>query len=408
MAWLFANAGYRVGIAHCNFGLRGAAADADEVLVGDLSDALDVPFYRTSFPTAEYARERGISIQMAAREMRYDWFETIRDTQGYDYIAIAQHQSDSTETVLLNLVRGTGLAGLGGIRPRRGRIIRPLLFLSGEEVAGAVQQLGLAYRDDESNFSTKYARNKLRLTVIPKLKELNPELERTFAANIARFSAAYDVLQQHVDALRERLFEPSGPSEWAISVAKLMELHPQQLLLFELFRPFHFSERILGDLTRALAGGMPGKQYESPTHVLHLDRNRLLLTPAGRQQTAPIHWAALQGDVQWANYRFKATLTDDTTIQPLPYTAQFDADKLIFPLQIRSWQPGDAFPPLGMMGTKKLSDFFVSLKIPRYKKQEIPLVINGNGDILWVVPYRISDRYKITGVTKKVLTLACN
>ena len=408
MAQLFVQAGYRVAIAHCNFGLRGEASDADEALVADLAGTLGVPFYRTSFQTAAYARAHGVSVQMAARELRYDWFEAIRAEQGYDYIAIAQHQNDTTETVLLNLVRGTGLAGLRGIRPKRGRIIRPLLFLTAEEVAAAVAVLQLEYRDDESNFSTKYARNKIRLEVIPKLKELNPGLERTVVASIGRFSAAYQVVQQYVEELRNRLFIKGEGQEWVIPLPGLLELAPREMLLFELFRPYHFSEAVLADLNRALEHGMPGKRYESVSHVLHVDRNCLLLAPVRQVEAEPVFWQEHAGGVRWSGIGFSARMGANEGIRPLPYTGQFDAESVVFPLQIRSWRQGDVFHPLGMAGSKKLSDFFVSLKIPRYKKHRVPVVVNGNGDILWVAPYRISDRYKITTETKKVLTLACD
>ncbi len=408
MATLFVQAGYRVGIAHCNFGLRGEASDADEALVRNLAREFEVPFYRAAFPTADYAKQQGISIQMAARELRYEWFETTRATQGYDYIAVAQHQSDSTETVLLNLVRGTGLAGLGGIQPKRGRIIRPLLFLTGAEVTEAVAQLGLAYRDDESNYATKYARNKIRLEVVPRLKELNPELDRTFGANMTHFAAAYEVVRHHVEQLRNELFKPLNPTSWTIPIDLLLALQPQQFLLYELFRPFHFTDAVLRDLAGALPGSIPGKQFASPTHVLHVDRGQLILVPAGESDGKSAVLESPEAGVRWANYHFKATLTDDVAIHPHPHAVQLDADKLIFPLEIRSWQRGDVFRPLGMKGTRKLSDFFISLKIPRYQKQEVPLVVNGNGDILWVAPYRMADHYKISAITKKVLTLACN
>lgn len=407
MAHLFAEAGYPVGIAHCNFRLRGNDSDADEVFVSALADRLGIPFHTKAFDTAAYASQQGISIQMAARDLRYQWFEEIRAECGYDYIAIAQHQNDNTETVLLNLVRGTGLAGLGGIHPKRGCLIRPLLFLSGAEVGAQVEQLGLEYREDESNFSTKYARNKIRLAVVPVLKTLNPDLERTFTANISRFSAAYEVLQTYIDELRSQLFEQHNALEWHISIAGLTSRHANLFVWYELFRPFGFSETVLGDLMNVLPDGLPGKRFESNTHVLHLDRDKLILMAIETQARTAVFLETPGAEVQWHDYHFQSGLTTDTTVRAEPYMAQYDANRLIFPLQIRSWQPGDTFRPLGMNGNKKLSDLFVSLKIPRYRKKDVPVVVNGNGDIIWVAPYRISDCYKITDKTKKVFTLAC-
>lgn len=409
MCHLFAGAGYTIGIAHCNFQLRGADSDADEALVNRLARQLEVPFYTAAFDTAEHARAYGISIQMAARDLRYDWLETIRASQGYDHIAIAQHQNDHLETLLLNLVRGTGLSGLRGIRPKRGRIIRPLLFLTAEEVAAEVARRGLEYRDDASNFSTKYARNKIRLEVIPKLKELNPALERTMAADIARFTDAHAVVQRYVAALRDRLFVPErreGGQEWHIPIAELAALQPQRFLLYELFRPYGFTESVLADLADALPG-IPGKQFFSPSHALYVDRHVVVLKPL--DERSGVDEALINesgGSVNWGGHRFEAGFAADTSVRTDPHIAQFDADRLVFPLRIRSWRTGDAFHPLGMNGRKKLSDFFVSLKIPLHDKHRIPVVVNGNGDIIWVAPYRIDNRYKITAETKKVFTLA--
>ena len=406
MVHLFATSGYAFGIAHGNFGLRGAASDADEALVTALAESLDVPFFVTRFDTEPYARQHGISVQMAARELRYTWFEHLRVTQGYDYIAVAQHRNDHVETLLLNLVRGTGLAGLQGIKPKRDRILRPMLFLSTEEIVGYVQKYQLEYRDDASNFSTKYARNKIRLEVIPTLKELNPNLEATLAKNMALFSDAYRVVQMHTEQLRAQLFVEHRAGEWHIPVSGLKALHPQLFLLYALFEPYGFTEAVLNDLAGSWRG-TPGKRFESPSHVLYLDRTEVVLLP---QPSAYDEVATLEkaGDrVKWGEYHFESLGTTATPINTEAHVAQFDADRLVFPLSIRAWKRGDVFRPLGMEGQKKLSDLFVSLKIPVYRKHTVPVVTNGNGDIVWVAPYRMDDRYKITAKTKKVITLVC-
>lgn len=405
MTHLFAHAGYTIGIAHCNFKLRGADADADEALVNGLAQQLEVPFYTTSFDTEAYAGRHSVSIQMAARDLRYEWLETIRASQGYDYIAVAQHQNDHVETLLLNLVRGTGLSGLRGIQPKRGRIIRPLLFLTVEEVTAEVERQALEYRDDASNFSTKYARNKIRLDVIPHLKELNPALERTMAASMVHFADAHAVLLRYVAGLRNGLFVAKGVDQWHIATAELMALDPQLFLLYELFRPYGFTEAVLSDLAETLPG-IPGKQFFSPSHVLYIDRQIVVLkrSEIRVEEVATILDAG--ESVCWGGRCFESGWSTDTTIRVETDIAQFDADRIVFPLQIRSWRTADAFHPLGMKGSKKLSDFFVSLKIPVYHKHRIPVVLNGNGDIIWVAPYRMDNRYKITGKTKKVFTLA--
>ncbi len=406
MAHLFADAGYAIGIAHCNFQLRGDESDADEALVCQLAKRLDVPLYVTRFDTRSHAKQRGISTQMAARELRYDWFETIRASQGYDYLAVAQHQNDHIETLLLNLVRGTGLAGLRGIHAKRDTIIRPLRFLRADEIAEYVHRRGLGYRDDLSNFSTDYARNKIRLEVVPRLKELNPDLENVAARSMARFADAYAILQGHVAQLRSQLFFEDGGGNWRIPIADLTALEPQVFLLYELFSPFGFTEAVLTDLAKALPAAS-GKQFNSSTHRLYVDREDVLLVPIMATDNGVATIGKAGDDTQWGKYRFESSVSADRTIRREPNMAQFDADKIVFPLCIRAWQEGDSFVPLGMKGHKKLSDFFVSLKIPVYRKHSIPIVVNGNGDIIWVAPYRMDDGYKIVGGTKKVLTLAC-
>ncbi|MFC3196737.1 tRNA lysidine(34) synthetase TilS [Parapedobacter deserti] len=406
MAHLFAEAGYSIGIAHCNFRLRGIESDADQALVYELARQLDVPFFTKGFDTAIHAQSQGISIQMAARDLRYEWFELIRATGGYDYIAVGQHRNDHVETLLLNLVRGTGLAGLRGIRPKRDRIIRPLLFLDAEEVATYVQERQLAYRDDSSNLSTKYARNKIRMEVIPRLKELNPDLERAVSESMERLANAHSVLQEYVAQLRCQLLARRSDQEWHIPIDGLLALNPRRFLMYELLRPFGFSEAVLGDLERALPG-TSGKRFSSARYVIHVDRDVLILRTMEMEESTVATVQNAGDTVSWCEYRFESGWSTDTAVRSDAHMAQLDASKVIFPVRIRAWQEGDAFQPLGMGGRKKLSDLFVSLKIPVHRKHKVPVVVNGNGDILWVVPYRIDDRYKITAKTKKVFTLAC-
>ncbi len=406
MCRLFADAGYPFGIAHCNFKLRGGDSDADEAFVSNLARTYQVPFFSTSFDTIRYAADRRVSVQMAARELRYQWFETVRAENGFRGIALAHHQNDVVETMLLNMVRGTGIAGLHGILPKRDRLIRPLLFLKGSEVEEAVCALGLPYRDDLSNFSTKYARNKLRLEVIPLLKELNPVLEDTFMTNSIRFAEVELVLQQYVTDLRKKLFQDTGSGGYRIPLRDLRRLQPVHTLLFELFRPFGFSAAVLNDLAAAFSG-VPGKRFLSGSHQLVIDREMLLLSPLTAHRPDSVWIEVPDSCVTWGENTFCIREAPDQEIAPGPgvYAVKLDAANIRYPLCIRSWKQGDVFRPLGMQGKKKLSDFFVNLKIPVPEKPRVPVVENGNGDIIWVVPYRIDDRYKITGETKKVLIL---
>ncbi|HMR20109.1 MAG TPA: tRNA lysidine(34) synthetase TilS [Sphingobacterium sp.] len=402
MLWLFHSSGIYIEVAHCNFSLRGSESDADEQLVRDYCITLGVPLHVKRFDTEAFANENKISIQMAARELRYKWFEELAMEVDCDVIAIAQHKNDHVETVLLNLVRGTGLVGLQGILPKRGRIIRPLLFLDSKEITTAVQQLGMAYRDDASNFSTKYARNKIRLDIIPQFEEIHPRFIDMMEENIARFQDANAVLQLLVTDLRGKLFIPNGPDRWAIDKSNLLD--KDLALLYYLFEPFGFTTAVLKDLKNAL-GKESGRLFESSTHQLLLDRETIFLqpTPPATEQSLRVDDGCTEA--YWQHATFQLLVSDDTTIVRDASIAKLDRDKLIFPLRVRNWREGDYFHPLGMKGKKKLSDFFIDKKISLFDKKNIPIWLNGNGDILWVGGHQIDDRYKITENTQKVLTL---
>lgn len=406
MAHLFNEAKLNFGIAHCNFGLRGKESDDDETFVRELASAFNVPFITVRFATAAFSEENRISIQMAARELRYNWFEEMRIQYGYQYIAVAHHQSDATETILLNLVRGTGISGLHGIRPKRINIIRPLLFLSSEEIKEHVSSNNIQFREDSSNSSVKYARNKIRLNVIPHLRELNPGLDETFASNSRRFEDIEEFLNIHAGSLRRTLFEAGKQGETYIPIGKLKGLTPLKLLLFELFKPYNFEEPVLDDLVQAW-DGQSGKKFESPTHTLLLDRQRLILKSNERPETHEVLIEEHENAIQWKHLYFKSRYetTHGLTIPTRHEIAFFDADLLQFPLKLRLWKKGDFFYPFGMKGKKKVSDLFTSLKLSLFSKENVPVLENGNGDILWIVGFRTDDRYKITPPTNRVFIL---
>src|SRR5690606_14146920 len=275
MAHLFITSGYTCIIAHCNFQLREGEADLDEQLVGTFAQQHKVPFFARHFQTTDYAQQHGLSIQMSADELRYSWFEKLRVQQDARWIAIAQHQDDHIETVLLNLARGTGLLGLQGILPKRGEIIRPLLRFSSEEITTGVQQLQIPFRDDQSNFSTKYARNKVRLEIMPKFREITPEFDGIMRENIVHFQEAYDLLQSFVLPIREELFVLQD-NRVRISKQKLEPYIQRLPLLFELFKPYGFSKTVLSDLQEHWRGES-GKIFHSPHYELLLDRNDIWL-----------------------------------------------------------------------------------------------------------------------------------
>ena len=406
MAHYFKQSAFNFGIAHCNFSLRGKESEAEEQFTATLAAEMDIAFYSTIFDTRGYASENGISLQMAARDLRYQWLEEIRADFGYQYISLAHHQNDTVETMLLNLTRGTGIAGLHGIRPKRNKLIRPLLFLNRNEIDEIVVNENIAFRDDTSNGSTKYARNKIRLKVIPVLKELNPQLENTFLKNAKRFSEMEIILQQKTDKLKQELFQQSKNGEITISIKKISELHPIDLLMFSLFSAFNFTEAVLGDLKKGLKN-QSGKIFESISHQITIDRENLFLCPIAKGYESEEILIDLDGEISWNGNHFKSELLPVSAFRNKTNNniVQLDYHLLVLPLKMRSWRNGDYFYPFGMKGRKKLSNFFIEQKIPLVRKEKIGVLENGNGDILWIAGLRPDSRYKITSKTEKIFIL---
>lgn len=404
MAYLFIQAGYSCILAHCNFHLRAEASDMDEALVVDFAKQYNTPCLVAHFDTELYAKTHKISTQMAARELRYRWFEEIRLEQHAQVIAVAQHQNDHVETLLLNLTRVTGLQGLQGILPKREKIIRPILFLSANEVAAAVQAAHIPYRDDQSNFSNKYARNKIRLEIIPKFKEIQPDFEEVLTRSISHFQESYALLNYFVNPLRKQLFQEEAKGQLRIDKIALAAYLPVQGLLFELFKPYGFSAEVLDDLKRCW-NQESGRLFESTTHKLLLDRESLWLAErvADSMESRTINLDDKL--IAFGGYQFTLATTADCSVEPSSYSIKVDLARLQFPLLLRFWQEGDYFIPLGMQGKKKLSDFFIGQKLNLFEKAAVPILVNGNGEIIWLVGHRLDNRYKITEKTQKVFTL---
>lgn len=401
LVYLLKAAGINFAIAHCNFQLRGDESTRDQEFCHHLALQMGVPFHCILFDTLAYAAEQKVSTQMAARQLRYDWFEQLRQQNGYDVIALAHHQNDAIETILLNLTRGTGIAGMHGILPKNGLLVRPLLFLSRDEIQCIMEDNGIAYVEDSSNASAKYARNKIRLEVIPKLKELNPALEQTFENNLQRFRELEILLDDKITQLKIALFEVCD-HELSISLAGLKQLKPQRILLYHLLEEYGFNETIISDLILAL-DKHPGRVFESAGYRLTVDRDKIIINKKNVQKYLPVQIPGADHLVNYGNYRL-SILHDDSPlmIKNNPMAVSVDSDLLEYPLTLRPWQQGDYFCPLGMAGRKKISDYFISQKIPLNKKHEIPLLVNGNGELIWVAGYRPDERYKVNDNTKKV------
>jgi tRNA(Ile)-lysidine synthase len=400
MAHLLKAAGYNFSIAHCNFQLRGDDALSDQEFCKNLAQQLGVPFYTINFDTTDYAASHKISIQMAARNLRYQWFQQVKQQHGYDAITLAHHQNDTIETILLNLTRGTGIAGLHGILPKNGDLVRPLLFLNREDIQQLIQKNALPYVEDSSNSSVKYARNKIRHEVIPKLKELNPGLEKTFENNLQHFREMETLLELKLSEIKKDLLIQHG-DVFHLPLEAVKKLEPKRLLLFNLLQAYGFNETTVDDLIASL-DKHSGRVFESLGYRLILDRENIILTKK-MDHPAEITINPNEHEVNYSNYKI-TLLHDDSPliVKDNPLAISIDADLLVYPLTIRAWQQRDYFYPLGMKTRKKLSDYFIDQKIPVHQKTQVPLLVNGNGDIIWLAGYRSSEHYKVSKNTKKV------
>ena len=381
-------------IAHCNFGLRAEESDKDECFVEELAEALEVNIHIKKFDTKEYLKNAGISIQMAARELRYQWFSELAKQKGYKYILTAHHQNDLLETVLLNLIRGTGIAGLHGIKPKSGNIIRPLLFATKEHVLKYAEENNLDWREDSSNESAKYQRNLLRLEVIPILKKINSNLEQTLHQSVEKISAAEAIFNQYIEGCRID-FLTKREHYVSLEFEFLKEEIEPHLILFELLRPYGFNYSQSEDILRNLDNDA-GKKYISSTYILVKDRTELIITE--KSETNIFLHIQIESNTHqiyfpWSDSTIKIQTTTGFEKTNNFSVAYLNYEKLKFPITARLWKEGDSFHPLGMKGKKKVSDFLNDLKIPLNLKENVSVILSGE-DIVWVVGYRIDERYK--------------
>jgi len=401
---LLDKAGFSVAIAHCNFRLRGSESDGDEKLVADLARKYDVPLFKTAFDTEEYALENKISIEMAARELRYNWFETIRATHHFDYIAVAHHRDDQLETFFLNLARGTGLNGLTGMRPINGKIVRPLLFASRAEIEHYRHENFLDFREDSSNQGTDYQRNKIRHSLLPVMDKLNPSFREGLIKTMGYLEDVSIIYDRAIQQTWERVALRSG-NDYLISIAELKLLNPVTTYLFEFLKPYGFNSVVTGEIVSSL-DGISGKQFISPTHRLVRDRESLILTPLQSRKRKQFYLEEGMKELLFPVH-LKITVTtkkDKFKIPESQFIACIDRDHVQFPLLIRRWQPGDYFKPLGMSGLKKISDFFIDSKLSLPEKENVWIVANGE-QVVWIIGRRLDDRYKITSHTQNILKL---
>ncbi|WP_119081023.1 tRNA lysidine(34) synthetase TilS [Chitinophaga alhagiae] len=402
---LCVQAGLRVEVAHCNFGLRGAESDRDEAFVRQLAAASGLPVHVKHFDTTAYAASRQCSIQVAARELRYAWLEELRQQRGMAFIATAHHMQDNVETFWMNISKGTGMAGMHGILPRQGCLVRPLLFATREEIAAYAAANGLQHVEDSSNATDKYTRNYFRHQVLPKLEAVFPEVVKNTGATILRMREAETLYRQAIEVHRKKLVEQRG-AEHFIPVLKLQKAVPLASILYELLKPFHFSPSQVQQVQDMLGSG-PGKWIASPTHRLVRDRSWLIITPLEAASSA--HFVIEEGQEvlllpEEAEIRMQVLPAENTALPASANIASLDKSRLEFPLLLRRWKQGDYFYPLGMEKKKKLSRFFIDQKLSLPEKEKI-WVLESRHRIVWVAGMRIDNRFKVTPSTKEIYRL---
>ncbi len=408
LADLLHQIGWPFAVAHAHFGLRGADSDADEAFVGELAARYGVPYYVRRFDVAAHRRLHGGSVQMAARTLRYAWFEALRRAKGYDRIATGHHQQDALETFLLNLVRGTGLAGLGGLAPRHGHRVRPLLAFARTEIADYAAARGLTWREDASNQRDTYRRNYLRHHVVPHLQALNPQLLPRFADTAEQLRAAQRLLSRTSETLRQQAQTTVGTTT-RFSIPVLRQQAEPAFWLAQWLRPYGFGYAQARQVVAAF-DRPPGRQFFSATHCLVKDRTALVLTPRseanpGTDSVPEQRIAAGQPGTAFADQRlWLDEVAVGTAVSDNAHTAFFDADALRFPLLLRPWRPGDRFRPLGMSGHKKVSDLLVERKVPLSLKAQAYVLLSGD-DIVWVIGLRTSEVARITPQTRRMLRM---
>lgn len=401
---LMVQSNFKVAIAHCNFKLRGAESDGDETFVKSLAESYDVPYFGTSFQTKEYASDNGVSIQMAARKLRLEWFEETRRANSFDCIALAHQQGDVIETFFINLSRGTGIRGLTGMKTKSQYLVRPLLFARRTEIVDYCRTHDLSYREDSSNAKQEYYRNKIRHSLMPVFLELNPRFSDNMIENIDRLREVEQIFQQSVAEALERCAIRKH-DEVYLSIQELKYHDPLPTYLFEFIREFNFSKHDIPEIIASL-DGPSGKVFFSPTHRLLKDREELIISAL--EQASQYQYYIEDGTQeidQPVALSFALIAKNELEeIKKSPRYAYLDYDKLNFPVILRRWRKGEYFMPFGMEGFKKLSDFFIDQKMSIIEKEKTWILASDEHPV-WIVGRRIDNRYRIGEETKRVLVV---
>jgi tRNA(Ile)-lysidine synthase len=415
---LIFNSGFQFTIAHCNFQLRGEESERDEAFVRSLGEKYGVEVLVKKFDTLQFAEEEKLGIQEAARELRYEWFKEllspnskVKSENGspnyplstiHYQLATAHHADDNVETVLFNIFRGTGINGLHGILPKQEKIIRPLLFARREDILAYAKQNNLQWVEDSSNASSKYTRNYIRHEVLPMLKQIFPSVTENISNSIERWREGEDLYEQAIALHKKKLCEVKG-NEVYIPVLKLQKSSPLKTITFEIIKDFGFTSHQTEEVL-ALLESESGKYIASSTHRIIRNRNWLIIAPNQTEQADNILIEEADKKIHFTEGELQIELTSNIQHSTSNIIAFLDAAEIKFPLLLRKWKQGDYFYPLGMRKKKKLSRFLIDQKVSMPDKEKV-WVIESNKRILWIIGYRIDDRFKIAPSTNQVLKL---
>lgn len=394
--------GYKCVAAHCNFHLRGDESDRDAAFVDLFCRRRNINLHTVDFDTVAYAKAHKLSIEMAARELRYNWFDKLCSELEINALAVAHHQDDSVETVLLNLIRGTGIRGLTGIMPRNGKVIRPLLCLSRKEILDYIDEKGLTYVTDSSNNETDYTRNKIRLDIIPLLEAINPSAKDAIARTSEYLSQVERIYSEYLFDCKTCVMDGNK-----INIDELLHISEPKAVLYELLAPFGFNSSSTEQIFNSL-NGLSGKRFYSDTHQLIKDRDNLIISHIKDEDEEDTYY--INEDDQYIDTPLKLKIetienTPDINIEKNKSVVYLNKDKLQYPLTLRRWKQGDWFVPFGMKGRKKLSDYFSDNKFSLLDKENVWILVSGN-DIIWIVGHRSDERFRVIPSAKSILKIS--
>ncbi len=404
--------GYRIEAVHCNFHLRGEESNRDEAFARALCEAHNIPIHLAHFETRDYAALHKVSIEMAARELRYRYFEQLRSDLGASSICVAHHRDDAVETLLMNLMRGGGIHGLTGIRPRNGYVVRPMLAVGRQEIEDYLKSVGQSYVTDSTNLVDDVLRNKIRLNLIPLMEQILPSSSENISRSAENIAEAEKVYRQAVESekaeivrkVETSIYMPVAESTESVKIQELQVLPSPESFLYEWLTPYGFTSAQIQQIDARLGAGAMGQVFQTASHQLYVEREELVVTP--KQMPIPSQKIPETGTYIFnGTLKFRFESSDDVFVSKSEYCATLDEAKVLFPLTIRATEEGDRFQPYGMKGRKLVSDYLTNCKTPQLEKRRQLVVTDKNGNIIWLVGLRTDHRYRIDETTTSVLRM---